>query len=139
MEVPSSRVSAFVFKILIGLFFGLAMVTASARIAIRLGYKKRLRVDDHLLVLSYAFLTAATGGLYYGTSLMFSVSELTFNPAEALKAGINEADVLRKANLVPKIKWTYLMLSWLAHGFLQQDGWWDDAREPEPATDDCMI
>jgi len=100
------------FQIIIWVFFGLAMVTATSRIVIRLLYQRRLRLDDYLLLLSCAFLTAATGVLYYGTSIIFLISEIAVNPAEVFKPGANQVEILRKVNLVSKINWTYLTLSW---------------------------
>jgi hypothetical protein len=87
------------------------MLAAVSRIAIRLWLQKRLRLDDYLLLCSCVCLIAGSGLLYYGTPSIFFRAKLTFNPTAMLEAGVNEADMLKKITLIPKINWAYLVLS----------------------------
>lgn len=106
-------------KVVIGVFFGIAILTAAARISIRLWLQKRLRLDDYLLLFSCVCLTGATGVLYYGTRSIFLGAELTFNPAVVFEPGVNEAEILHQVDLIPKINWTYLALSWVTIFFVK--------------------
>lgn len=98
---------------IIWIFFGLAVVAAAARIIVRFWFTKKLRLDDYLLLISCASLTAATGVLYYGTSSIFLGSELALDPISVTQSGINEGDVIRKVEQISKINWVYLTLSWV--------------------------
>ena len=100
------------FKVVIGVFFGLAIAAAISRVVIRLWLRMRLRLDDYLLLGSTACLIAATGLLYYGTPAIYLAAELTFDPSAVFKAGIDQNKLLHDANLFPKINWAYLALSW---------------------------
>lgn len=99
-------------KVVIGVFFGLAIAAAISRVVIRLWLRMRLRLDDYLLLGSAACLIAATGLLYYGTSIIFLAAELTFHPTAAFKTGVDPSKLLHDVNLIPKINWAYLALSW---------------------------
>ncbi|KAL8698456.1 MAG: hypothetical protein Q9224_001842 [Gallowayella concinna] len=112
MSKSTGRVSETTFKIAIGVFFGFAIVAAIARVAIRLWLRMRLRLDDYLLLCSTACLVAATGLLYYGTPVIFLSAKLTFDPSAVFESGINQNDLLHDVNLIPKINWAYLALSW---------------------------
>ena len=93
-------------------FFGTAIFAAAVRITVRLWLHHGLRLDDCLLLFSCASLTAATAVLYYGTPSIVLAAELTFDPAAVLENGIDETDILHRVELIPKINWTYLALSW---------------------------
>lgn len=95
-------------------FFGVAIFAAVARMIIRLWLHKRLRLDDYLLLSSCAFLAGGTGVLYYGTPSIFFGATLTFDPTAILATGINEAEILHQVDLIPKINWAYLALSWVS-------------------------
>jgi len=47
--------------------------------------------------------TATSGVPSYGTSLLFSFSEIASNRGEVFKTGINKAEILRKVYLVQKM------------------------------------
>jgi hypothetical protein len=47
--------------------------------------------------------TATSGVPSYGTSLLFSFSEIASNRGEVFKTGINRAEILRKVYLVQKM------------------------------------
>ena len=100
-------------QIVIGVSFGIAIIAAAARITIRVWLPMRLRLDDYLLLCSCVFLVAATGVLYYGTPTIFFGAELTFNPSAVTEGTVNEADVLHSIDLISKIDWAYLALSWV--------------------------
>ena len=93
--------------------FATAIVAATGRIITRLWLQKRLRPDDYLLLSSCAFLTAATGLLYYGTPTIFLQARLSFNPAAVYQSGLSEADLLAQTNLLSRFDWSYLALSWV--------------------------
>ena len=71
-------------QVVIGVFFGIAIFAAAARVTIRLWLQMRLRLDDYLLLSSCLYLTAATSVLYYGTPSIFFGAELSFDPAAVL-------------------------------------------------------
>ena len=98
----------------IGVFFGIALLAATGRVVIRLWFHKQLRLDDYLLLLSCMFLSGATGVLYYGTPSIYFGAKLTFDPTAVLEAGLNEAEILHRANLISRINWSYLAVSWVA-------------------------
>ena len=106
-------------QVIICVFFGIAIIAAAARIIIRLWLRTRLRLDDYLLLCSCVCLTAGTGLLYYGIPSIFFGAELTFNPAAVLAAGVNEAAILHQVDLIPKVNWAYLVLSWLTIFFVK--------------------
>ncbi|KAL8869297.1 MAG: hypothetical protein Q9174_004378 [Haloplaca sp. 1 TL-2023] len=112
MSNSTGRISELTFKVVIGVFFGFAMAAATARVAIRLWLRMRLRLDDYLLLFSSACLVASTGLLYYGTPIIFLTAEVVFNPSAVFRSGINQDDLLHDLNLIPKINWAYLALSW---------------------------
>ncbi|KAL9584238.1 MAG: hypothetical protein Q9212_002242 [Teloschistes hypoglaucus] len=113
--MPSySRVSQPAFKVIIGVFFAVAMAAAASRCAIRLWYLKRLRVDDYLLLVSCVLLTPATAVLLYSTPLIFFAAEVALNTLASLQGSLDEAEIVSKQNEFIKIGWSYLALSWTA-------------------------
>ncbi|KAL8628983.1 hypothetical protein Q9189_005324 [Teloschistes chrysophthalmus] len=113
--MPSySRVYQPAFKVIISVFFAVAMAAAASRCAIRLWYLKRLRVDDYLLLVSCVFLTAATGVLLYGTPSIFFAAEVAFDNLASFQGSLDEAEILSKQNEFITIGWSYLALSWTA-------------------------
>ena len=106
-------------EVIICVFFSLAIIAAAARITIRLWLRMRLRLDDYILLCSCICLTAATGLLYWSTPSIFFGAELTFNPAIVLGPGVNEANILHQVDLISKIDWAYLALSWLTIFFVK--------------------
>ena len=106
-------------QVIICFFFGIAIIAAAARIIIRLWLRMRLRLDDYILLFSCVCLTATTGLLYWNTPSIFFGAELTFNPATVLGPGVKEADILHQVDLISKITWTYLALSWLTIFFVK--------------------
>ena len=110
-------------QIVSGVFFGIALAVAACRIVIRLWIEKRLRLDDYLLLCACACLAAATGVLYYGSSTEFFSSRLALDPVAVLSEGVSEEDIAHKLELLTRINWTYLTLSWVTiflikYGFL---------------------
>ena len=101
-------------QVIIGVFFGVAILAAISRVVIRLWFNKKLRLDDYFLISSCVFLAGATGVLCYGISTIFLGAKLAFDPSEVLAGNVNEADILAQANLITKINWSYLALSWVA-------------------------
>ncbi|ORY70234.1 uncharacterized protein BCR38DRAFT_503520 [Pseudomassariella vexata] len=53
------------FKITVGVCFGLALLSVVARAVIRLRTRRQLSLDDYLIFLAAAFLSAATGLMYH--------------------------------------------------------------------------
>ncbi len=102
------------YQVVIGVCFGVAMITATGRIIVRLRFHKTLRLDDFFLLFSCVFLVAATGVLYYGTPSIYFGAKLIFDPAAVVTAGVNEAEILHQANLISRIDWSYLAISWVA-------------------------
>ena len=100
-------------QVVTGVFFGIAVLAAAARIAIRLWLHMRLRLDDYLLLNSCVFLTAATGLLYYGVPTIYLGAKLTFHPEVLLDADADEARLLHEIYKLPKVNWAYLALSWV--------------------------
>ncbi|KAI8947304.1 hypothetical protein F4801DRAFT_517390 [Xylaria longipes] len=60
----SARINLHAFRVALGVLTGLALLCFGARMAIRLTYQKKLRLDDAFLILAAASLSAATGILY---------------------------------------------------------------------------
>ena len=106
-------------QVVTGVLFGIAIVTAAARMTIRLWVHMKLRLDDYLLLFSCICLATATGVLYYGTPMIFLGEELTSNPAAISEPGVNVANILHDIDLIPKIDWTYSALSWVAIFFVK--------------------
>lgn len=106
-------------KVNIGVFFGIAIIAAIARIIIRLWLHKQLRPDDYLLLVSSTCLTAATALLYYGTSSIFLAAELSLNPLAAFQSGIDQAELSRQIDLISKVNWAYLAISWASIFFVK--------------------
>lgn len=106
-------------KVVNYVFFGIAISVAIARIIIRRWLQKQLRPDDYLLLLSSTCLISATAVLYYGTSSIFLAAELAFNPAAALQTGVDQAEMLRRIDLLLRITWAYLALSWATIFFVK--------------------
>ena len=100
------------FQVVVGVFFSVALLAAAARIIIRLWLQKRLRLDDYLLLFSCVCLIPATGLLYYGTTSIFFVGELSYDLAAILGEGISEAEIIERITLFQKINWAYLALTW---------------------------
>ena len=110
-------------QIVSGVFFGVALFVAACRIVIRLWIEKRLRIDDYLLLCACMCLAAATGVLYYGSPMEFFSSRLVLDPLAILSDGLSEEDIAHKLEVLPKVNWTYLTLSWatiflIKYGFL---------------------
>ena len=79
---------------------------------IRLRLQKQLRLDDDLLLFSCACLIPATGLLYYGTTSIFSVEELSYDLNAVFGERLGEAEIIERITLFQKINWAYLVLTW---------------------------
>ena len=101
-------------QIVIGLFFGLAMLAASGRVLIRLWLQKRVRVDDYFLLASCACLITATGLLYHGIDTLFLGAALIINPYAVLDSGQRNVQELSRASNVYSLEWAYLAVIWMA-------------------------
>ena len=73
----------------------------------------RLRLDDYLLLSSLVFLSAATGLIFYGTPSIFLAAAWTFDPSVLLRLGLSRAELIHEVNVITRIRWAYLTLSWV--------------------------
>ena len=76
-----------------------------------------------MLLSACAFLSAATGILYYGTPLEILAARLILDPVSVLREGYSEEEIAHKLESLSRVNWTYLALSWVAiflikYGFL---------------------
>ena len=100
-------------QVVIGLIFGIAIITAATRIIIRLRIQKRLYLDDGFLMFACICLTAATGVLYFGMSTVYMVEESSFEPTSAASISPSEESrLLQVIALIQRITWSYEALSW---------------------------
>lgn len=67
----AGRIPMRTFQVTIGVLAGLALCCFILRIAIRLRYQKRLRLDDAFLIVAAICLCAATGILYHVTWFLY--------------------------------------------------------------------
>ena len=103
-------------QIVTGVFFGIAITIALARIIIRLHINKHFGLDDWLLVLACVCLTAGTGLLLYSIPTVYLIEETSLNPLGLFGnggSGITDLNTLLiKVNYFAKFNWIYLILSW---------------------------
>ena len=104
------------FKIVIGVFFGIAIIAAAFRVCSRFYLRRRLHLDDALLIFASVSLAAATGLLYYGTSAIYLVEALSVDPSieSGNIAGFidNLQETFDETALFQKITWAYVALSY---------------------------
>ncbi|KAI1146816.1 hypothetical protein F4825DRAFT_472133 [Nemania diffusa] len=96
------------FQVALGALTGFALFCFVARIAIRLIYQKRLRLDDAFLLVAAASLIAATGVLYHIGSY-FSLSSAA--PLDSQAMPYATADFSPLPDLPTKVA-IYLALTW---------------------------
>lgn len=76
----SGQIQMHAFQVAIGVFTGLAFICFLARMAIRISYQKRLRLDDAFLILAVTCLCAATGILYHICYFLYMHSAAVLAP-----------------------------------------------------------
>ncbi|KAJ8131069.1 hypothetical protein O1611_g2555 [Lasiodiplodia mahajangana] len=76
---PPALIDLHTFEVALGALIGFALFCFVARIAIRLIYQKRLRLDDAFLLVAAASLIAATGVLYHISSYFYLSSAVPLN------------------------------------------------------------
>ncbi|MCJ1362616.1 hypothetical protein MMC16_001721 [Acarospora aff. strigata] len=118
MALIEGRIPEVAFKAVVGLTFGISILSVVVRIAIRLQSQKRLQLDDYLLIFAFICLTAATVLLYIGTSVIYFIEEVTLNGIGATQA-VGMAVFLQRLVYYQKINWAYLALSWTTIFFVK--------------------
>jgi hypothetical protein len=96
----------------VGIFFAVAILATAGRITVSLCLRKRLHMDDWLLLGSCAFLIAATGILYYAIDTIFYVAALSLNPSAVLAATSAHIDMLKEIVYFQRMNLAYLALNW---------------------------
>ena len=95
-------------QILLWIFWGIAIGAATARTTIVVRIKRRLFVDDVLLILSCCCLTAGSGLLYAKLPAVYAVQGVLLNP---LIFNI-PPDFLETLSWFETVNFAYLSLSW---------------------------
>ncbi|KAI9724630.1 MAG: hypothetical protein M1828_003654 [Chrysothrix sp. TS-e1954] len=118
--MPEGRIPELAFKVVTGLAFGLAMLAAVVRGAIRVKTRKMPSLDDYILLFACACLIGSTGVLYYGLPYIYFSEALTLSAsggAQSAAAGLDYTEInaiLAKLVLFQKVNWAYLAVSWTA-------------------------
>lgn len=122
MPSETGKIPPLANSIVTGLSFGVAISIALARIAVRLHLnrdlplRKKLQLDDWLLLFGCASLTAGTILLLYAMPTVYLIEATSFNPTRLFGgggAGISDLNtLLRKIKFFARFNWVYLILSW---------------------------
>lgn len=97
---------------MIEILFGIATITAAGRIAIRIHFERRLRIDDYLLLLASGFLAASAGFLLYKTSAVVLLARTSRDPTILINEGLSEEKLFQQAGAANILNWTFYSLSW---------------------------
>ena len=100
--------------------FGIAILTAIGRLFALLPSRKRLHLDDILLIFACVFLTAGTVTLYVGTSVIYYYQELDLNSIKDLAiSGADMSDIESQLVLYQRISLGYLSVAWSSIFFVK--------------------
>ncbi|KAF9734790.1 hypothetical protein PMIN06_000743 [Paraphaeosphaeria minitans] len=77
----AGRVSREIFQTIIGFFFALATIALLGRIGVRLIIRRRLFLDDYILLFGYAALISATAVIYRFCHLIYVLNALKYERA----------------------------------------------------------
>ncbi|KAL1639425.1 hypothetical protein SLS58_008006 [Diplodia intermedia] len=106
---PNTRRTG-LFRINIGLFTGIAVITVAIRFIIRLQYMKRVLLDDYFLLFGAACLVTSTSVLYWHTEQLYLLEALNTIPTKVIVA-MDEVMPLLESNM--KIQ-TFVSTNWTA-------------------------
>lgn len=122
MSDQTGKIPELAIKIVTGLSYGAAISVAIARIILRLHANKglrlakRLQLDDWLLVVACASLTAGTAVLFDATPTVYLIEATSLNPTGLFGgggAGIKDLNTLLvKLDFFARFNWIYLILTW---------------------------
>lgn len=92
--------------------FGLAILAMLFRTSTRLYFRRRLQLDDALLLFGTACLIASTVILYRGTHAVFLVQALSMGPTVQIKGPIMDFDTVNdQVTLFQKTTWIFVPLA----------------------------
>ncbi|KAI3335616.1 hypothetical protein F4824DRAFT_464215 [Ustulina deusta] len=111
-----ASISSRSFKVIVGVFFGIALLSALARGAIRFRTQRHLSLDDYLLFIATSFLVAATGLLYKVCDGFYIDTVVLNDPTIFFQLSPQQTDQLINNALQENI---FLLLAWTATFFVK--------------------
>ncbi|KAI0479831.1 hypothetical protein F4859DRAFT_529965 [Xylaria cf. heliscus] len=107
-----ASISKLAYRVTIGVFFGIALLSVLARAAIRLRTQRRFALDDYLLFIAAAFLTGTTGLAYYICDAFYLATIISKDgPAAFFQLSPHQGDQVLDNALLENI---FLVLAWTA-------------------------
>ncbi|KAI0448311.1 hypothetical protein F5B21DRAFT_518998 [Xylaria acuta] len=104
------------FRVTVGVFFGIALLSAFARGAIRFKTQRHLSLDDYFLFVATVFLVAATGLLYTLCDGFYLSTLVSQDPAIFFQLTAQQARLIVNNALQENI---FLSLAWTATFFVK--------------------
>ncbi len=88
------------------------MIVATIRLVLQMKFHRRLNLDDYLLILACAFLTAATVLGYTNVGDLYFTQRLNYNPGLFFYYLSQRVDVIARINTYQRLYYTYPALLW---------------------------
>lgn len=100
-------------KAIVGVLFGLSIVTATIRTTYRFKTQGRLMLDDFLLLFACVTLTAATGLVYAMIPLMYWELEMTVHPqVNVIEKFSSQTQLFAQILRYRQLAYSWIVLSW---------------------------
>ena len=99
---------------MIGIFYGIAILTALIRLGLHAKIYRRFQVDDYFVVFGCLCLTTSTVLGYVNVDNLYWSQELSLNPAEVIPLLEQGVDVAAHINAYERLYYSYPSILWAA-------------------------
>ncbi|KAG8157104.1 hypothetical protein KVR01_013094 [Diaporthe batatas] len=111
-----ASISKLAFRVTAGVFYGVAVLSVIARGVIRITTRHQLALDDYLLFVAFAFLTAVIGLVYYLLDSIYLATAVERNPAIFFQFSQKQTQQLLSQALNENI---FLIMAWTTTFFVK--------------------
>ena len=99
-------------QVLVGTFYGVAIITASVRLILQIRFHRRLHVDDYFLIFACITLTAGTILGYANVGALYWTQELNYNPSQFFVFLAQHVDIAAHIDRYERLYYSWPVLLW---------------------------